>query len=230
VDTQQTQGVPSCRLSSVNCFGRVAPSWRACGQPPLFDLEPHHQGQAFIDMAPACDKVAVVGPTRRPKTLNKFRYAFDICLGTTLLWFLLRYLGDTDPVWAIVSFIVVTDPSIEKAQRNFFSRVTNTLLGCIAGTISVLVFGPADWMLPIALTITALACTLLIEGQSSWKLATATAALVLTSAIVSHSSLTAIEEAFRRTREVALGGCPLLAERIHYSAERRDEGLSFNFA
>jgi uncharacterized membrane protein YgaE (UPF0421/DUF939 family) len=121
--------------------------------------------------------------------LNKFRYASDICLGTTLLWFLWRYLGDTIPVWGIVSFIVVTDPSIEKAQPNFLSRVTNTLLGCIAGIIIVLVFGSADWMLPIALTITALACTLLIEGQSNWKLATATAALVLTSAIASHSSL-----------------------------------------
>jgi uncharacterized membrane protein YgaE (UPF0421/DUF939 family) len=118
--------------------------------------------------------------------------------------FLLRYLGDTNPVWAIISFIVVTDPSIEKAQPNFLSRVTNTLLGCVAGIVIVLVFGSADWMLPIALTITALACTLLIEGQSNWKLATATAALVLTSAIVSYSGLTAIEEAFRRTGEVAL--------------------------
>jgi uncharacterized membrane protein YgaE (UPF0421/DUF939 family) len=139
------------------------------------------------------------------KNLSRFRYAFDICLGTTFLWFLLRYLGDRNPVWAIISFIIVSDPSIEVARPAFLTRITHTLIGCIVGIVSIFIFGAVDWMLPIALTATALVCTLPIKRPSSWKLAPATAALVVASAIVHQSRLTALEEALRRTGEVALG-------------------------
>ena len=64
------------------------------------------------------------------KNLGRFRYAFDICLGTTFLWFLLRYLGDRNPVWAIISFIVVSNPSVEVARPAFLIRITHTLMGC----------------------------------------------------------------------------------------------------
>jgi uncharacterized membrane protein YgaE (UPF0421/DUF939 family) len=78
-------------------------------------------------------------------------------------------------------------------------------MGCIVGIVSILIFGATDWMLPIALTATALVCTLPAKRPSSWKLAPATTALVVASAIVDQSSLTALEEALRRTGEVALG-------------------------
>lgn len=141
------------------------------------------------------------------KNLGRFRYAFDIGLGTTFLWFLLRYLGDRNPVWAIISFIVASDPSVEVARPAFLIRITHTLMGCSVGIVSILIFGATDLTLPVALTATALICTLPTKRPSSWKLAPGTAALVVASAIVDHSSLTALEEALRRT-----GGRP----RKHY--------------
>jgi hypothetical protein len=142
--------------------------------------------------------------------LSRWRYASDICLGTTLLWFLLRYLGDTNPVWAIISFIVVTDPTIEKAHPNFLSRINNTIVGCIAGIAFVMLFGSPEWLLPICLTATALIASLLVKGSSNWKLATATAALIVSSAIVDHSSLTALSKPFDeqpRSRAAVLRQC-----------------------
>ena len=139
-----------------------------------------------------CNKPRALSPDKL-KNLSRFRYAFDICLGTTFLWFLLRYLGDRNPVWAIISYIVVSDPSIEVARPAFLTRITHTLMGCIAGIVSLLIFGAADWTLPIALTATALVCTLPTKRPSSWKLAPATAALVVAHAIVDQSSLTALE-------------------------------------
>jgi uncharacterized membrane protein YccC len=153
--------------------------------------------------------------------LSRWRYASDICLGTTLLWFLLRYLGDTNPVWAIISFIVVTDPTIEKAHPNFLSRINNTIVGCIAGIAFVMLFGSPEWLLPICLTATALIASLLVKGSSNWKLATATAALIVSSAIVDHSSLTALEQALRRTAEVACGSITAVLFSWLFSASRQ---------
>jgi fusaric acid resistance family protein len=119
--------------------------------------------QPFIDAEPPLSEVNIAGVgSFLPKTVSRFRYASDILLGTTLLWFLFRYLGDTNPVWAIISFTVVTDPNIERTQPTFLSRSTDTLIGCVAGIVFVLIFGAVDWMFPIALTLTALVCPLLI--------------------------------------------------------------------
>jgi hypothetical protein len=52
---------------------------------------------------------------------------------------------------------------------------------------------------------TVLITCLLVKGSPNWKLATATATLIVSSAIIDHSSLTALEQAFRRTAEVILG-------------------------
>ncbi len=136
---------------------------------------------------------------------GRLRYVSGICLGTTLLWFLLRYLGDADPVWAIISFIVVSDSTIEKAHPNFLSRITNTIVGCTMGVAFVIVFGSPGWLLPISVTGTALIASLLVKGSSNWKLAIATAALIVSAAIIDHSGLAALEQALRRTAEVALG-------------------------
>jgi uncharacterized membrane protein YgaE (UPF0421/DUF939 family) len=156
---------------------------------------------------------------------NRWRYVSDICLGTTLLWFLLRYLGDTNPVWAIISFIVVTDPTIEKAHPNFMARVMNTAIGCLTGVVFVTVFGATEWLLPVSLTATALVASLL--RLSNWRLATATAALVVSSAIIEHSSLTGLEQALRRTVEVVLGSVTAVLISWLFSAPWRSKAASF---
>jgi Fusaric acid resistance protein-like len=131
-------------------------------------------GEAVAVIARWLPCYAELQQTKKPdklKNLSRFRYAFDVLLGTAFLWFLLRYLGDRNPVWAIISFIVVSDPSIEVTRPAFLTRITHTLMGCIVGIVSILIFGATDWMLPIALTATALVCTLPAKRPSSRKLA-----------------------------------------------------------
>lgn len=133
------------------------------------------------------------------------RYAVDIFLGTAILWVFLRGIGDRNPVWAIISCIVVSDPDLRIAKSSLVSRLLNTLTGCATGILFLVVFGPKDWMLPPALAFTVLICTNLVRTPGSWRIAPATSALVITAALVEQSSFIGFEQAFRRAGEVLLG-------------------------
>lgn len=133
------------------------------------------------------------------------RCALDILLGTLLLWIFLRGIGDRNPVWAIISFIVVSDPDLRVAWPSFISRFSNTLIGCTTGVLFLFVFGTNDWILPPVLALTVLVCTNLIKTPGSWKIAPATSALVITSALVEKSSFIGFEQSLRRAGEVLFG-------------------------
>jgi uncharacterized membrane protein YccC len=137
--------------------------------------------------------------------IEGLRHAVDIFLGTSILWVCLREIGDRNPVWAIVSFIVVSDPDLGIAWPNFRSRLANTAIGCTLGVLSLLVFGTNDWMLPSVLALSVLVCTNLIKTPGNWKIAPATSALVITSALVEKSSQIGFEQSLRRAEEVLLG-------------------------
>ena len=132
-------------------------------------------------------------------------YAVRIFIGTTAVWLLLRSVGDAGAVWAVISVIVVTEPQMETAVLTLRSRVVNTVIGCATGLIFLLVVGPKIWVLPLGLTATVLLCTDVVRLSSSWRLAPATAALVMASGVVEQSRISGAEAALHRAGEVLLG-------------------------
>ena len=110
---------------------------------------------------------------------RSLRYPTDVFLGTLILWVILRGIGDSNPVWAIISFIVVSDRDLRVAWPNFVSRFSNTLIGCSTGVICLFVFGLKEWLLPPVLALTTLVCTSVIRTSGSWKIAPATSALII---------------------------------------------------
>ena len=138
-------------------------------------------------MAAGSSKLGSFMRLARLRHAQDLRYPTNVLLGTLILWVVLRGLGDSNPVWAIISFIVVSDRDVRVAWPNFVSRFANTLIGCTRGVICLLVFGLKDWLLPSALALTSLVCTSVIRTSGSWKLAPATSALIITSGLVGHA-------------------------------------------
>jgi uncharacterized membrane protein YccC len=132
-------------------------------------------------------------------------YAVRIGLGTTAVWLLLRSVGDAAAVWAVISVIVVTEPQMQTALLTLRSRIVNTVIGCTTGLIFLLLAGPESWVLPLALTATVLVCTYAVRLSSSWRLAPATAALIIASGVVEQSRISGAEVALHRAGEVVLG-------------------------
>ena len=109
-------------------------------------------------------------------------YAVRICVGTALLWFLLRWAGDINPIWAVISLIVVIEPRVPNAWLSFLSRTVNTVIGCVVGLLFLLSPGPESWVLAGAATTAVLVCTYVIRTPLSWRIAPITAVLVIASA------------------------------------------------
>jgi uncharacterized membrane protein YccC len=133
-------------------------------------------------------------------------YAVRIFLGTAFLWLILGPQRNTQPLWAVISMIFVTEPLLKNALETFRYRLTNTALGCLVGLLFLGVLGPRDWLLPLGVMVTAFAATFLPQSASSWRTAPIAATIVLASGLTTHSRMFSVHIAVQRAFEVFLGG------------------------
>jgi uncharacterized membrane protein YccC len=137
-------------------------------------------------------------------------YAVRIFLGTAFLWLILGPQRNTQPIWAVISMIFVTEPILRNALEAFRYRLMNTALGCIVGLLFLGVLGPHDWLLPLAVMVTAFTATFLPQSATSWRTAPIAAAIVLASGLTAHSKAFGVQVAGQRAIEVFLGGVTAL--------------------
>ena len=107
------------------------------------------------------------------------RFALNVFIATTIVWYVLENIADTNPIWAIASMIAASDPQVTEAVRMFRSRIINVLVGCAVGLIFVVIGGPTEWKLPVALAVTVLISSYVIHIPTMWRQAPITAAIVI---------------------------------------------------
>lgn len=139
------------------------------------------------------------------KDLAGVRFAVNVFIASAILWYLLRHVADTNPIWAIASMIAASEPRVKEAARMFKSRIINVLVGCGVGLVFLLVGGSNEWKLPLALAVTVLLSSYVIHVQTMWRQAPITAAIVIASGLEHHSKLTGIEHGLHKVGEVLLG-------------------------
>ena len=137
--------------------------------------------------------------------LTGVRFALNVFIAAAILWFSLRDIADTNPIWAIASMIAAADPQIKEAKRMFRARIINVLVGCGVGLVFLVLGGSREWKLPLALAITVLISSYLVRITTMWRQAPITAAIVIASGITSHSKVTGIEHGLHKVAEVLYG-------------------------
>jgi uncharacterized membrane protein YccC len=138
--------------------------------------------------------------------MHGVHYAVSIFIATALLWILLRWAADANPIWAISSMIATSDPLVKVALQTFRGRIVNSLLGCATGLAFIALGGPQVWTLPLALAVTVLLSSYVVRLQTMWRQAPITAAIVIAGGLEHHSRLSGIESGLSRVLEV-LTGC-----------------------
>ncbi|MGB8396374.1 MAG: FUSC family protein [Pseudolabrys sp.] len=134
------------------------------------------------------------------------RFAVNVFIGTTVTWYVLTHiLDDENPIWAIASMVAASDPQVKEAVRIFKSRLINVLLGCAVGLIFVVMGGSSEWKLPIALAVTVLLSSYLVQIPTMWRQAPITAAIVIAAGLTHHSKLSGIEHGVHKVAEVIFG-------------------------
>lgn len=143
-------------------------------------------------------------PKFRRDTIG-IRFALNVFIATTIVWYALEHIADTNPIWAIASMIAASDPQVTEAVRMFRSRIINVLVGCVVGLFFVILGGPAEWKLPLALAVTVLVSSYVIHIPTMWRQAPITAAIVIASGLTAHSELSAVEHGLHKVAEVLFG-------------------------
>jgi uncharacterized membrane protein YccC len=133
------------------------------------------------------------------------RFAFNVFVASAILWFLLRDVADTNPIWAIASMVAASDPQVKEAARMFRSRIINVLVGCAVGLLFLMVGGSSEWKLPLALAVTVLVSSYVVHIQTMWRQAPITAAIIIAAGLTHHSKLSGLEHGLHKVGEVLLG-------------------------
>jgi uncharacterized membrane protein YccC len=136
--------------------------------------------------------------------LRGVRYAANVFLATTVLWIVVKFYGDSNPIWAISSMVATSDPQLKQSLATFRARLINTLVGCAIGLLFIAV-GRTDWELPTALALTVLVSTYLVRVSTMWRQAPITAAIVIAGSLQHHDKLVALHSGAVRVGEVLLG-------------------------
>jgi hypothetical protein len=133
------------------------------------------------------------------------RFAVNVFVASVITWATLKYIADTNPIWAIASMIAASDPQVEEAARMFKCRLVNVLAGCFVGLIFLVVGGSSEWKIPFALAATVLLSSYVIQIPTMWRQAPITAAIVIAAGLTYHSKLTGVEHGLHKVGEVIFG-------------------------
>ncbi|MEO8205481.1 MAG: FUSC family protein [Chthoniobacterales bacterium] len=126
-----------------------------------------------------------------------------IAAGTFLLGFLSWRFRATDPLWAIISFVLVYDPDMRSAFSSGFSRLVHTLLGVLIALAAIYVFGLHKWLLPLSLGISALICGVFLHFHTAWRVVLVTVALIIGASLLQPTA--GLDIAISRAVEVSAG-------------------------
>ncbi|MDI3321615.1 FUSC family protein [Pinibacter soli] len=134
------------------------------------------------------------------------RFAVNVAIATWITWTTLRYLADTNPIWAIASMVAASDPQPTEARKMFRARLINVLVGCAVGLVFLLIGGAKEWLLPVALGTTVLVSSYVVRIKTMWRQAPITAAVVI-AASITHGASTrvGIEYGLHKVAEVIFG-------------------------
>ena len=133
------------------------------------------------------------------------RFAVNVFIATTIVWFTLRRLNVSYPIWAIASMVAAADPQPEEARRLFYCRFVNVLVGCAVG-FAMLLFGDrSDWMLPCALAVAVLISSYVVRIKTMLRQAPITAAIVLAAGISQGAKVAGIASGLHKVAEVFFG-------------------------
>jgi len=139
------------------------------------------------------------------RDLTGVRFAVNVFIASAILWSLLEYLVETNPIWAIASMIASSDPEVKEAERMVKSRLINVLVGCAVGLAFLLVGGSSAWKLPLALAVAVLVSSYVVRIRTMWRQAPVTTAIVIAGSLTQHSRLAGVEHGLHKVAEVFLG-------------------------
>jgi uncharacterized membrane protein YccC len=139
-------------------------------------------------------------------TQKSLIYAVKTLLGATICWYGLSWVSGVNPLWAIISVIIVSDTDFSGTMTLAKTRVLNTIVGCVSAMCSLILFGYGPWVCFLTAAATVLFITSIDFYPTNWRLAPVTVVIVMDAARHVADKKTGIFYGLIRTGEI-IGGC-----------------------
>jgi len=139
------------------------------------------------------------------RRLSGLRYAIRMLISGVIVWLILAAAFKVDPLWGLISSVVVTEVKVQSAWNAFVSRLLNTVIGCVVALGFLKFTGASEWSVLAAMAVATIISADLVKVPISWRIAPITAAIVMLPAHASHSAHLGLTAALQRTGEVIIG-------------------------
>jgi len=147
---------------------------------------------------------------------NALLYVSKLLTGSIIVWYGLRAVGIAEPIWALISLIVVTEPDVRIAKTNFRARVINTINGAIVACLALVVFGANFLAMLVAMTVSVLIAMSLQNYPPNWRLAPNTTVVLMAAALTGSGLSEEMRLAMYRVAEVLTGSTVALLQTLVY--------------
>lgn len=138
-------------------------------------------------------------------TQKSLFYSAKTFLGAAICWYGLAWLGVANPIWAVITVIIVSDADLSGTATLAKARVINTAVGCASGIVSLLLFGYSPLICLLTAAVTVLFVTSLQYYPANWRLAPVTVIILMDSGRQAVGKETSILYALMRTAEIGVG-------------------------
>ncbi len=145
------------------------------------------------------------------RRLSGLRYAIRMLISGLIVWLILAVALKVDPLWGLISSVVVTEVKVESAWNAFVSRLLNTAIGSLVALGFLKFAGASEWSVLVAMAVSVIVSSDLVKVPISWRIAPITTAIVMLPAYASHSTHAGLTAALQRTGEVLVGSAVAVA-------------------
>lgn len=160
-----------------------------------------------------------------PKVAEEAAYTvLAVSLGALISGLTFWSFRSTDPMWAVISFVIVYDPDLKAAISAGLARFGLTIMGSVLALAAVFTFGLHKWLLPVSLAIATIVCSFFLPQRASWRLVLVTVTVIVGSSLLQPTEGPTI--AVTRSIEVTFGS--LLAIAISWLVARIRSGSVSN--
>jgi len=135
---------------------------------------------------------------KRPFTLIRLSVFVEpvvLLLGSLILGGIFWSFHNTDPMWGIISFILVYDPEDRIILSTAFKRILFTMFGSVLALGTIFAFGMHKWTLPASLVLLAFIFSVFLHSRPTRR--------IIRSSLTNPSLATYI--AVTRSMEVSVG-------------------------
>ena len=150
-------------------------------------------------------------------TQKSLFYSAKTLLGSCLCWYTLTLFGVDNPIWSVITVIIVSDADLSTTANLAKVRVINTAVGCVSGLISMLLFGYSPLGCLLTAAITVLFVTSLQFYPANWRLAPVTVVILMNAGSQAVGKQAEIILALQRAAEIAMGSAVALVLALVFS-------------